>query len=134
AQIEQRGTPVIVATGRRLTSTRVPLANFGLAPEAVVLNGALGVDLAHGERFHRAPWATDAARTVLDAIGAAGLSPVVYVDHPELDAFIGPDTSTNPGHVKGLGDGAAVSDLDAVIETETVLGFSLIGVPFDAAE
>lgn len=134
AELERRGIPVIVATGRRVTSTRVPLADFGLAPEAIVLNGALGLDLATGERFHRAPWPTDAARSVLDAIAAAGLSPVVYIDHPELDAFIGPDTSTHPGHVAGLGDGARVDDLHAVVERETVLGFSLIGVPFDAAE
>src|SRR6476660_2005547 len=38
-----RGVPLLVATGRRLTSTRVPLARIGIAPPAVVLNGALGV-------------------------------------------------------------------------------------------
>ena len=56
AELERRGVPLLVATGRRLASTRRPLGRVGLAPPAVVLNGALGVDLATGDRFHRAPF------------------------------------------------------------------------------
>lgn len=134
AELERRGIPVLVATGRRVTSTRVPLGRFGLAPEAIVLNGALGLDLATGERFHRAPFSAEGARGVLDAMRAAGLSPVVYIDHPELDAFVGPDPSTHPDHLAGLGDGARPDDLDRVVAEETVLGFSMIGVAFDDAE
>ena len=58
AELERRGVPLLVATGRRVASTRAPLARIGQAPPAVVLNGALGVDLADGERFHRAPFPT----------------------------------------------------------------------------
>lgn len=134
AELERRRIPVLVATGRRTTSTRVPLARFGLAPEAIVLNGALGVDLATGERFHRAPYTADDARTVLDAMSAAGLSPVVYVDHPDLDAFVGPNPSTHADHLAGIGDGARTDDLERVVAEEIVLGFSMIGVSFDDAE
>ncbi|HJR26705.1 MAG TPA: HAD hydrolase family protein, partial [Acidimicrobiales bacterium] len=36
AELAGRGVPVLVATGRRVTSTRRPLARIGLAPPAVV--------------------------------------------------------------------------------------------------
>jgi len=134
AELERRGIPVLVATGRRVTSTRVPLARFGLRPDAVVLNGALGLDLDTGERFHRAPYTGDEAVAVLDAFGDAGLAPVVYVDHPEVDAFLAPEPSTNPDHVTGLGGTARTDDLGRVVREETVLGFSMIGVPFHDAE
>ena len=52
-ELEGRGIPVLVATGRRATTAREPLAALGLAPSAVVLNGALALDLATGYRFHR---------------------------------------------------------------------------------
>lgn len=122
----ERGVPVLVATGRRLASTRAPLAAVGLTPPAVVLNGALGVDLATGERFHRAPYPTEEAVTVLAGFRAAGLDPVVYLDHPEHDAVLSATPSTHPEHQRQLR--APTRDLDAVVATESVLGFSVIGV------
>ena len=52
AEVESRGIPLLVATGRRLGSTRRPLEAIGLRPPAVMLNGSLGVQLASDERFH----------------------------------------------------------------------------------
>jgi hydroxymethylpyrimidine pyrophosphatase-like HAD family hydrolase len=134
AELERRGVPLLVATGRRVTSTREPLAAVGLAPPAVVLNGALGLDLRTGERFHRAPFATADAVTAVGALAAAGLQPVVYVDHPRWDAFVGPSPSTNPQHVRQLGDTATTEDLLRVAAEEAVLGLGMIGVPFADAE
>lgn len=136
-ELERRGVPVLVATGRRTASTQGPLARYGLTPPAVVLNGALGLDLATGERFHRAPFPAAEAVAAYDAFRSVGLSPVVYVDHPRYDVFLGQDCDTNPGHVAALGDTAARADDDElrrVVATEAVLGFSLIGVPFGPAE
>lgn len=124
--LDGRGVPLLVATGRRVASTRAPLARVGLAPPAVVLNGALGLDLATGERFHRAPYAADEAVAVHAAFRSAGLDPVVYLDHPTLDAVLSTTPSTHPEHVRQLG--AATADLDTVVATEAVLGFSVIGV------
>jgi hydroxymethylpyrimidine pyrophosphatase-like HAD family hydrolase len=124
------GVPLLVATGRRLTSTRQPLARIDATPPAVVLNGALGVDLATGERFHRAPFPTDQAVAVLAGYRSAGMSPVVYVDHPELDVFLGEAPSTHPEHVAALRPLAGVGDLERVVTEEVVLGFGVIGVPF----
>ncbi len=128
-ELERRGVPLLVATGRRAASTRAPLARIGQSPPAVVLNGALGVDLATGERFHRAPYSAGQATRALAAFASVGLSPVVYVDHPRYDAFLGPTPSTHPGHVRSLGDTAGTDDLGRVCAEEAVLGFGMIGVP-----
>ncbi len=143
-ELERRGVPLLVATGRRLASTREPLAQVGLAPPAIVLNGALGLDLGSLERFHLAPFPVDEALAAYDAFVSVDLSPVVYVDHPRYDVFISDAPSTNPAHVQALGDTAgvrwgptsrsAVDDLRAAVAESPVLGFSLIGVPFEAAE
>jgi hypothetical protein len=61
-ELEARGVPLLIATGRRVASTRGPLAAIGLAPPAVVLNGGLGLDLATGRRFHRGGYAAGDAR------------------------------------------------------------------------
>ena len=134
-ELEGRGIPLLVATGRRLASTRGPLAAHGLAPPAIVLNGALGVDLASGERFHVAPFPVDGALAALDAFTSVGLSPVVYVDHARFDVLLGTRPDTNPAHVRALGDTADVrDDLRAAVASTPVLGFSMIGVPFERAE
>jgi hypothetical protein len=98
-----------------------------------VLNGAL-LDLASGERFHRAAYATDEAVAVQAAFAAIGLQPVMYVDHPRWDAFLGPRWSTNPEHVRQLGDTVTVDDLARVAAEEVVLGFGMIGVPMADGE
>lgn len=137
AELERRGIPLLVATGRRLASTRGPLARFGLAPPAIMLNGAIGIDLATHERFHLAPYAAEQALAAYDAFVGVGLSPVVYVDHASHEVVMGHHPDTHAGHAQQLGDTAGRFDLDdlrrAVAELP-VLGFSMIGVPFPAAE
>jgi hydroxymethylpyrimidine pyrophosphatase-like HAD family hydrolase len=144
AELERREVPLLVATGRRLASTREPLAKFGLAPPAIVLNGALGLELDNLERFHLAPFPVAEALAAYDAFVSVGLSPVVYIDDPRYDVFISDSPSTNPAHVQALGDTAGVrwgpnartgvDDLRAAVGESPVLGFSMIGVPFEAAE
>ncbi len=144
AEVGRRGIPLLVATGRRLASTRDPLALFGLAPPAVMLNGAIGIDLGTGDRFHVAPYPAEQAIAAYDAFVSVGLSPVVYVDHPRWDVLLGHQPDTNPAHVKALGDTASrhwgpmqrkmVDDLRVAVAETPVLGFSMIGVPFPVAE
>lgn len=101
----------------------------GLTPPAVVLNGALGVDLATGERFHRAPFPDGEAAAVLDVFTGLDLRPVTHVDHPEVDAFLAPAPSTNPDHARALlAAHSATGDLAEVVADLPVLGFSMIGV------
>jgi hydroxymethylpyrimidine pyrophosphatase-like HAD family hydrolase len=128
-ELERRGMPLLIATGRRTASTRAPLARIGQAPPAVVLNGALGIDLRSDERFHTAPFPSGEASAALAAFTSVGLDPVIYVDHPRYDVFLSPTPSTHPGHVEALGDTAGIDDLARVCAEEAVLGFSMIGVP-----
>ena len=128
-ELERRGVPLLVATGRRLASTRAPLAAIGLAPAAVVLNGALGVELATGERFHRAAYPTAEAVAVLDAVPIGGPRPGRVRRPSAVRRVPVPHPSTNPAHVAALGDTAGVDDLARVVAEEVVLGFGMIGVP-----
>lgn len=129
AALERRGIPLLVATGRRLRTTAAPLARFGLAPPAIVLNGALGVDLATDERFHVLPIPRPSAVAVLGAFRSAGLEPCVYVDGPGIEVYLAHEPSTHPDHVASLGEHAHAGDLDRVVAEEVVLGFSVLGRP-----
>ncbi len=132
--LEARGITVLVATGRRLGSTRDPLARHGLAPPVVVLNGALVVDLPTGDRLHRHEYPADLAATVLDAFRAVDVEPCVYIDHVELDVFHGENPSTHPVHLASFGAHAARHDLEVVVAEHPVFMFGVMGharEPFD---
>ena len=128
SRLHDAGIPMLVATGRRVRSTRDPLEEVGLAPPAVVLNGALGLDLATGERFHEGGFTVEDAVLVLDAFRAHGIDPCIYVDQDDGAVFVSPDPSTHPDHLAGLGSDARVGDLSEVARTERVLGFSVLGI------
>jgi HAD superfamily hydrolase (TIGR01484 family) len=126
-ELERRGVPVLVATGRRVTSTRDPLARLGFAPPAVVMNGALVLELATGARYHRQAYVNGDAGTVLTAFRALGLEPCVYVDHAEVDVFVSDEPSTHPDHLASLGATAAQADLDEIVDEIPVLMFGIMG-------
>ena len=126
-ELERRDVPVLVATGRRVTSTRVPLARLGFAPPAVVMNGALVLHLETGERYHRHVYSADDARRVLAAFRAAHIEPCVYVDHDRVDVFVSEQPSTHPAHLESLGTTAEHADLDDVVGSMPVLMFGIMG-------
>jgi hydroxymethylpyrimidine pyrophosphatase-like HAD family hydrolase len=121
--------PILVATGRRLASTRRPLARLGLAPTAVVLNGAMTIDLRTQHRYHVAPFRSEDALAVLAAFRSVGLDPCLYVDGrpDDVEVLLSETPATNAGHVEQLGAGAVVADLERGAREEPVLGFSIIG-------
>ena len=128
AEVERRGVPLLVATGRRLASTAAPLARVGVELPMVVLNGALGVERDGVSRFHTAPYRPDEAAAVLAACRSVGLDPVIQVDHPEVEVFLSTTPGTHPDHVDALRPFARFDDLDRVVAEESVLGFSLLGI------
>ena len=109
------------------TTTREPLAQYGLAPSAVVLNGALGLDLATGHCFHRYHYDVEAATGVLAAFRAADLEPCVYVEHDDFDVYIGTRPSTSKQHLADLGSRARTADLDEIVASVPVLSFGVFG-------
>ncbi len=127
-ELERRGMPVLVATGRRATTTREPLAAYHLAPPAVVLNGSLALELATGYCFHRYTYDADTAARVLAAFRDAGLEPCVYVEHDDFDVYVGQHPSTSPSHLRALGERTRTADLDEVVTTTPVLSFGVFGL------
>ncbi len=128
-ELERRGVHVIVATGRRVTTTRDPLARVGIVPHAIVLNGALAIDFGTGSTFHRTKYDVETARRVLAAFRSAGLEPCVYVEDPDVDIYVGVSPSTHPAHLASFGARAVQADLDAIVATTPVLSFGIIGHP-----
>jgi HAD superfamily hydrolase (TIGR01484 family) len=127
AELERRGIPILVATGRRATTAREPLAALGLAPPAVVLNGALALELATGACFHRHVYEREAALRVLAAFRAAGVEPCVYIEDPDFDVYIGDNPSTSDAHLHALGARARRAELEEVVASVPVLSFGMFG-------
>ena len=127
--LEADGIPVLVATGRRLRMACAVLEAAGLTGPAVVLDGALGLDLRDGRVFHQVAFPPGAAGKVLEAFAAAGLSPCVYVDRPGVDLVVGDHPSTHPDHLARARPWVAVDDLAHVVEAEPVYAFAVVGRP-----
>ncbi|HET6749059.1 MAG TPA: HAD family hydrolase [Actinomycetes bacterium] len=127
--LEAGGIPVLVATGRRRRMAAAVLEAGGVAVPAVVLDGALGIDLPNGRVFHRTTFPAEAARQVLAAFRDAHLSPCVYVDRPGVDLVVDDHPSTHPLHLARGGSWVARGDLAAVVEAEPVFVFTVVGHP-----
>ncbi len=127
-ELERRGVPLLVATGRRLASTVQPLTRVGVRLPMVVLNGALGVERDGTTRFHCSGYSSEDATAVLAAFRSVGLDPVVQVDRPDIEVYLSTTPGTHPEHAAMLRPVAAIDDLDRVVADEVVLGFSLLGV------
>jgi hydroxymethylpyrimidine pyrophosphatase-like HAD family hydrolase len=133
-ELEAGGIPVLVATGRRLRMACAVLEAGGLAGPAVVLDGALGVDLRDGRVFHQVAFPTQAAVQVLEAFAATGLSPCVYVDRPEVDMVVGEHPSTHPRHLARALPWVVRDDLTRVVAAEPVYAFAVVGRPSPVLE
>jgi hydroxymethylpyrimidine pyrophosphatase-like HAD family hydrolase len=127
--LEAGGVPVLVATGRRLRMAWAVLEAGGLAGPAVVLDGALGLDLRDGRVFHQVAFPVAAAVRVLEVFTGAGLSPCVYVDRPGVDLVVGDHPATNPAHLARARPWVAVDDLARVVAGEPVYTFAVVGRP-----
>jgi hydroxymethylpyrimidine pyrophosphatase-like HAD family hydrolase len=132
-RVTAQGVPVLAATGRRRGAAIRGLRSLGVLPPAVVLNGALGVDLPTDERFQVHSFATADAVAVLGAFRACGVDPCLYVDHPGHEVVVSATPSTHPWHLDSLAGALAEADLDATAQHEAVLMFSLIGIPHGEA-
>ena len=85
------------------------------------------MDLGTGDRFHTWHYEPAAAGQILAAFRAAGLEPCVYVDHAEVDVFVGDRPSTHPDHLAAFGTTARAGDLEEVVQTVPVLMFGIMG-------
>lgn len=125
--LERRGTPLLVATGRRPRSAAAGLAREGLTPPAVFLDGAVGYEINSGRRFHRAAFPPANARAVLAAFEQGGISPCLYVDRDDADVVVGDSPSTRPEHLAHIGTWLAHADPWTVVESEEILAIGVVG-------
>lgn len=131
-ELAGRGVEVIVATSRRRRVTAEHLSRCGMTPAAVVLDGAMGVDLHDGHRFHDAAFEVGVAEIVLGLFRRQDLEPCIYVDDTDdaedaVDVVLAAKPSTSRVHIERLGSIARVGDLDAVVAAPGVYGFSVTG-------
>lgn len=127
AALADQGVELMVATSRRARVVAECLGRDGLDVPAVVIDGAMGVDLRDGRRFHEAAFPVPAAVTVLGRFRDHGLEPCVYVDEVDVDVVLAPEPSTCAAHVDRIGSFARTGDLDAVVAEPGVFGFSVVG-------
>lgn len=133
-EIERRGYPILVATGRRLASAKSPLVAHGLTPPAVVLNGAQVVDLATGRRIYQRAFDPEEATSILQLFLEAEIEPVVYVDHREIEVFAGLNPATHPDHLSQFGAGLARGELSEIVSSYPILHFAVVSLPPEVAE
>ncbi|MGI9645666.1 MAG: HAD family hydrolase [Ilumatobacteraceae bacterium] len=133
ADLDGGDVDLLVATGRRVGSARDTLAAVGLAPPAVVLNGALGLDLGSSTRFHLGGYERTDAADVLAAFTASGVEPCLHIDHDRWPVRVGTDPSTHPLHLASFGEDVATSDLEQVVADEHVLAFGVLGLDGERA-
>lgn len=126
-ELADRGVEVIVATSRRRRVVAEHLGRAGREAAAVVLDGAMGVDLRDGSRFHDAAFPVRSAVDVLELFRRHGLEPCLYVDEADADVILPPAPSTCSAHVEYLGSIARTGDLDAAVGAPGVYGFSVVG-------
>lgn len=126
------GVHLLVATGRREGSARAGLEANGIEAPAVLLNGALGIDLPTGVRFHSHPFNSEDAEHVVAALDLVGLSPVIYTDDSKVR--VGRSVSTNADHQGGLTSDRIVEDPFATARARRVLSFSMLGLPKEQIE
>lgn len=134
ATLRDRGVELMVATSRRRRVVAEYLGRAGLEVPAAVIDGAMGIDLRDGSRFHESAFTVPAASAVLARFRGHGVEPCVYVDEVEFDVVLAPEPSTCPAHVERLGSVARTGDLDAVVAEPGVFGFSVVGLDRDVLE
>lgn len=127
AALRDRDVEVMVATSRRHRVVAEHLGRAGLDVAAVVLDGAMGVHLGTGIRFHDARFPAPAAHRVLEAFRRHGMEPCAYVDEADIDVVLPPEPASCPAHVEYLRPIARTGNLDEVVSAGSVYGFSVLG-------
>ncbi|MEM9135048.1 MAG: HAD family hydrolase [Actinomycetota bacterium] len=126
AELEARGVELLVATGRQALSAEQGLRGNGLVLPSVLLNGALGVDFASGDRFHVAEFGANRARELLALFESHGVNPVLYLG--DGDTAGRPNVTTSPRHRASMGEHFEVADPEAVVADRPILSLAMIGV------
>lgn len=130
-ELGRRGVGLIAATGRRRRSAEAGYRRAGMSLPTVLLNGSHGHDYGTGADFHATAFASADALALFDLCSAHGLGPCVYTTNAQPDAYVGSVVSTCDTHLEMLSPHLGHGDLAEIAVTHTVLGFSILGRPYD---
>ena len=133
-ELARRGVSLLVATGRRLRHHRGPARPHRAHPAG---GRAQRLPRRRPRLRRPVPHAPDRHRRGDGDPGGVprrGLEPCVYVDHAEIEVYLAPEPGTHPQHAANLAPQADVDDLARVVAEEVVLGFSILGRPFEVLQ
>lgn len=131
AELKRLGVPVLAATARRPTPTRIIMeANDVLIP-GVFIDGALGRDLSTNSTFHRHVFDRDTAVNVLGLLRTAGIEPCVTIDHDTHDVVVGSNPSTHTTHLEFIAPWLHPTNPDFAVEHLPVFSFLVCGREHD---
>lgn len=88
---KERGIAVVLATGRRLTTTLPWAQALGLVEPLIVHNGAVVHDQVSGQTLHKRVIELKTAQTIVDRLAAASLNYVVYTGESAGERVIAPE-------------------------------------------
>lgn len=126
--LQERGLPVLVATGRTKRSALALLERNELALPIVALDGAVCQDV-DGSIFHRVAFSRDDARGVLRALRDHDLDPIVHIDAPPADSAADPDAALLDAQEAFYRDSLLRRPLDLLLEGEPAHQFVAYGDP-----
>lgn len=125
-ELERERVPILAATGRRSRSAHNGMVLNGLEFPAVLLNGALGIDLSVGHQFHSHPFGAADATAIIDGLATLDLHPIMYV--PDGTTRAAGAVTTGSNHLATLSDDHITADPVEVIAEHEVLSFGMIGM------
>lgn len=126
--LQERGLPVLVATGRSRRSALHLLERNELSLPVVALDGAVCQDV-DGSVFHRVVFSRDDAAGVLQAMRAQELHPVVHIDAPPADSAADPDAALMAAQEAFYRGTLLRQPLDQLLEHEPAHQFVAYGPP-----
>jgi len=141
AELDRRGIPLLIATGRRLATAQAGFAASNFWRPTIVLNGTLGVDFgkvegiddaAEAPVFHTAPFSADDAHAVIDSFANFGHNPCTYAGDGRV--HVGPEATTGPRHRAEMNAEIGDEDPRVLADSGDVLGFSIIGVGLEGLD
>jgi hypothetical protein len=126
ATLEELGIPVLAATGRRAKTAWALMRDNGIGLEAVLLDGAIGLEFAANDALYKYAFSPELAAQVLEILDGLGISPCINVDDPYRDIVLGEHPSIRPEHIERLKASVREEDPRTAVRTLGVLAFTLL--------
>lgn len=129
AELERRGVPLLVATGRRRWGAELGFERNRLKLPAVLVNGAAGYDFRSGVQLFEDKFDLAFITEVVVRLEEVGLSPALFTSPDQV--VVGPNPTVGPKYVGSIERGLVQSDnLVRFVASEeaAILGFAFLAM------